>query len=196
MSQRLAGKVAIVTGSSRGIGRAVALAFAREGASVVVNYSGNKAAADSTAEEALKHGGKVIVVQGDVSSMEDNKKLIEATVETFGKIDILALNAGLICPGKDLKSTTPEDFDKAFAVNVKGPMFTVKVGLSWDSTCLYYLANRFAPSRKQRSISQMADASSSSPVLSSPTRGSYRPTCSTSPPRGPSSRCAEFSRRI
>lgn len=92
---KLAGKVAIVTGGSRGIGRAIALAFAKEGADVVVNYNKNSKAAEATAAEIREAGRKCLVVQADVSEEAEAKKLVKATVAEFGKIDILVNNAGI-----------------------------------------------------------------------------------------------------
>ena len=92
---RLADKIAIVTGGSRGIGRAIALAFAREGADLVVNYNRNLAAAEETAEEIRKLGRRCLVVQADVSEEDQARDLVEQAVKEFGRIDILVNNAGI-----------------------------------------------------------------------------------------------------
>lgn len=126
---RLAGKVALITGASRGIGRATALAFAREGASIVVNYAGNAAAAKEVVGEIEKLGTRAIAIQADVGDQSHHSKLFEQTVSCFRRIDILVLNAGLLVGDKDLASTTPDDFDKTFNVNVKGPYFMTKVSI-------------------------------------------------------------------
>lgn len=92
---KLTDKTAIVTGGSRGIGKAIALAFAREGADVVVNYNRNKKAAEETAEEIRAMGRKCLIVQADVSEEAEAKRLVEETISAFGKIDILVNNAGI-----------------------------------------------------------------------------------------------------
>ncbi|OJJ97804.1 hypothetical protein ASPACDRAFT_122457 [Aspergillus aculeatus ATCC 16872] len=121
---RLQGKVALVTGASRGIGRATALALAKEGASVVINYISSSAAA----EEVVSQIGadRAIAVQANVSRREEISRLIKATVDRFGKIDTLVLNAGMLWQKGDLASITESDFDTLFAANVKGPLFTVQ----------------------------------------------------------------------
>jgi len=120
---KLAGKVAIVTGGSKGIGRATALSLARQGANVVVNYSSDSAAAESVVSEI--GANRAIAVQGDAGKIADIEKLVAATVERFGKIDIVVANAGVL-PMKDLEHTTEDDFDKTFELNVKGPYFLVQ----------------------------------------------------------------------
>lgn len=124
MSRPLEGKVALITGSSKGIGRATALRLARDGAKVVINYASG---ADSAQEVVRTIGEKnAIAVQADASNISQIESLIAKTVEVFGKIDILVANAGVL-PMKDLESTTGEDFDRTFALNVKGPYFLVQV---------------------------------------------------------------------
>ncbi|KAL2864392.1 uncharacterized protein BJX67DRAFT_361537 [Aspergillus lucknowensis] len=121
---RLSGKVALVTGASRGIGRATALALAKDGASVVVNYISASSAADEVVAEI--GADRAIAVQADVSKRADIARLVKETVDRFGKIDILVLNAGLLWQKGDLASITEEDFDRLFAANVRGPLFTVQ----------------------------------------------------------------------
>src|SRR6266404_2350654 len=95
-ANRLQGQIAIVTGSSSGIGKAVALAMASEGASVVVNHSGRSAdAANQVADEIKSSGGNAIVIQADVSNEDDVKKMFAKAIETYGTVDILVNNAGL-----------------------------------------------------------------------------------------------------
>ncbi|KAL3477074.1 hypothetical protein BJX99DRAFT_128748 [Aspergillus californicus] len=121
---RLTGKVALVTGASRGIGRATALTLAKEGASVVINYiSSSKAAAEVVAEIGAD---RAHAIQADVSKREDIARLIKETVARFGKIDTLVLNAGLLWMQGDLMSIKEEDYDRIFAANVRGPLFTVQ----------------------------------------------------------------------
>ena len=122
--QSLNGKVAIVTGASKGIGKATALALASAGALVVVNYSSD----DAPAEEVVKTigGKKAVAVKADVSAITGIESLVKKTLERFGKIDILIANAGVL-PMKDLEHTTEKDFDNTFALNVKGPYFLCQV---------------------------------------------------------------------
>jgi 3-oxoacyl-[acyl-carrier protein] reductase len=115
----LQGKVALVTGASRGIGRAIALRLARDGAAVVVNYSGSEPQAREVVGEVEKAGGRAVSVQADVSRVADVVRLFDATLEHLGRLDILVNNAGVILY-KPLADTTEEEFDRLFAVNVKG----------------------------------------------------------------------------
>ncbi|KAI4130842.1 MAG: hypothetical protein LQ338_001519 [Usnochroma carphineum] len=119
-SSSLAGKVALITGASKGIGKATALRLAKDGASVVINYSSDA----SSAEELVKTIGsdRALAVQANVSTIPEIEKLVKQTVDRFGKIDIVIANAG-VAPMKDLEHTTEEDFDMTMAVNVKGPYF-------------------------------------------------------------------------
>ncbi|KAG9244292.1 hypothetical protein BJ878DRAFT_77997 [Calycina marina] len=122
----LAGKVALITGASKGIGRAAALALAKDGASVVINYSSDSAAADEVVKTI---GAQSFAIKADVSTIAGVDQLVKDTISKFGKIDILIPNAAIL-PMKDLEHTTEEDFDKAFALNVKGPYFLVQKAVS------------------------------------------------------------------
>ena len=102
---RLENKVAVVTGAGRGIGRAVAIAFAQEGADVLVNYVSNSQAADETVAEIEKLGRKAVAVKADVASTEDAKNMIETAVKELGGVDILVNNAGVSIPSMFLKMT-------------------------------------------------------------------------------------------
>jgi 3-oxoacyl-[acyl-carrier protein] reductase len=95
MAQDLQGKVAIVTGASRGIGKATALALAAQGAAVVVNYASSSGAADAVVAEIVQAGGSALALGADVSKSEDVDRLFEATIEKFGRIDVLVNNAGI-----------------------------------------------------------------------------------------------------
>ena len=126
MSLPLEGKVAVVTGSSRNIGAAIAKRLADDGAHVVVNYNGSKDAADELVQKIEEEGnGKAIAIQGYVSSLEGGRRLIEQTVEHYGKLDILVLNAGLM-QNLPLDAITEKHFDEHFNINVKVPLFMVK----------------------------------------------------------------------
>lgn len=112
-------KVAIVTGASRGIGRAVALEFAKAGAKIVINYAGNAAAAESVRDTIVKSGGKAIVVQADVSDANSVDNLAKLAIETFGRIDILVNNAG-ITRDSLLMRMKETDWDDVMNINLKG----------------------------------------------------------------------------
>jgi len=124
----LEGKVAIITGSSRGIGRVVAEQLADLGANVVINYSSNRQKADDVVEGILKKGGKAVALHADLSKLNDVKELFAKTIDEFGKVDILINNAGLMIT-KPLSDVTEDDFDKQFAVNVKGTFFACQQAL-------------------------------------------------------------------
>ncbi|MEA5505770.1 SDR family NAD(P)-dependent oxidoreductase [Halotia wernerae UHCC 0503] len=119
----LAEKVAIVTGASRGIGRAIALKLAGNGASVVVNYVGSTDKAQEVVAYITKLGVQAIAVQADdVSKVADIQRLFEQTISHFGKVDILVNNADTVVY-KLMTEITEEEFDKIFAINVKGTYF-------------------------------------------------------------------------
>ena len=119
---RLVEKVVLVTGASRGIGRAIAVRLGGDGASVVVNYSGSHDAAGETVAAIEKAGGQAIAVQADVGKIADVERLFDETFQKFGKLDVLVNNAGVMF-NKLLAEVTEEEFDRVFAVNVKGTFF-------------------------------------------------------------------------
>jgi 3-oxoacyl-[acyl-carrier protein] reductase len=121
----LKGKTAVVTGGSRGIGRAIAEKLAERGASVVVNYTLSSAAATEIAQAISKAGGKAIAVQADVSKPADVKRLFAETEKAFGKPAIVVANAGVFAQ-KAIADSTDEDFDNIFSVNAKGTFFTLR----------------------------------------------------------------------
>ena len=126
MALPLAGKVAIVTGSSRGIGASIAKRLASDGASVVVNYFGSAGAAEEVVKSIHAEGhGKAVAIKADVSSIPASTKLIDETVQHFGKLDLLVLNAGLMNNGA-LDALDEKSFDDHFNINVKVPLFMVK----------------------------------------------------------------------
>jgi 3-oxoacyl-[acyl-carrier protein] reductase len=122
---KLKGKVIIITGSSRGIGLTIAKTLAKNGAKVVVNYSGSEETAKRVVNDILQSGGQAIAIQADVSKSEDVKRLFQKTIEKFEKIDVLINNAG-IAIYKLIEDTTDEDFDRIFDVNVKGVFNTMR----------------------------------------------------------------------
>ena len=119
MSQKLAGKVAVVTGASKGIGAAIAVQLAAEGAAVAVNYSSSKAGADRVVAEIVKKGGKAIAVHANVAEQADIRRLFAETKKAFDKVDILVNNAG-IYEFMPLEEVTAEKFHKMFDLNVLG----------------------------------------------------------------------------
>ena len=122
---KLTGKVAVVTGASKGIGAAIAEHLAAEGAAVVVNYSSSKAGADTVVRQITQSGGKAVAVQGDLSKPEEVKRLFAETKRAYGKVDILVNNAG-IYEGAPLADITPEHFHKHFNLNVLGLLLSTQ----------------------------------------------------------------------
>ncbi|MCJ7687554.1 MAG: 3-oxoacyl-ACP reductase FabG [Desulfobacteraceae bacterium] len=116
---RLTDKIALVTGSSRGVGRAVALGFAQEGAKVVVNYTSNETAAKEVVDEIQSLGSEAIAVKADVAQKTEVEGLVGAAVETFGKIDILVNNAGFTRPALMIKMTE-DQWDQVVDIHLKG----------------------------------------------------------------------------
>ncbi len=117
--ERLAGKVAVVTGASRGIGRAVALRFGAEGARVVANYEHKAAEATEVVEAIRGAGGEAVAIAADVSRKADVDRLVAQAMEAFGRIDILSNNAGIMI-AKGVLETSEEDWDRTIDVNLKG----------------------------------------------------------------------------
>ena len=122
----LEGKVALVTGASRGIGRAIALQLASEGAKVAINFAGNTAKAEEVKSEIESSGGEALLVQADVSSAEAVEEMVTKVTEKFGKIDILVNNAGITRDGL-LMRMKDSDFDEVINTNLKGVYNCTKV---------------------------------------------------------------------
>ena len=125
---KLAGKVAIVTGASKGIGAGIAKAFGAEGAAVVVNYASSREGADKVVAEITGKGGKAVAVGGDVSKAADVKALFDATQKAFGRVDILVNNAG-VYKFAPIEDVTEADYRWHFDINVLGPLLTIKEAL-------------------------------------------------------------------
>jgi 3-oxoacyl-[acyl-carrier protein] reductase len=121
----LAGKVAIVTGASKGIGAGIAKAFSAEGAIVVVNYSSSKEGADRVLAEIADAGGNAIAIQASVSNPEEVKRLFSETKAAFGRLDILVNNAGVF-KFEPFESISVAEFDRVFSTNVLGPILTIQ----------------------------------------------------------------------
>ena len=121
----LQGKVALVTGASKGIGASIAEHLANGGATVVVNYAASKTGADAVVKRIADKGGKAIAIQADVSQPDDITRLFEQTHKTYGRLDILVNNAGIF-EFRPLEAVTPEHFHKQFNLNVLGLLLTTQ----------------------------------------------------------------------
>ena len=116
--------VALITGSSRGIGRGIALELGRRGYAVVVNYVRSAEAAEQVVREIEASGGQAVAVRGDVASADDRAALVEAALERFGRLDLLVNNAGITSQGrKDLLEADEASWNVVFDTNLKGPFF-------------------------------------------------------------------------
>ncbi|MGN7286080.1 SDR family oxidoreductase [Shouchella rhizosphaerae] len=124
------GKTAIVTGASRGIGRAIAIQLADLGAKVVVNYSRSSQEANAVVKQIKEKGGEAVAIQADLGAVVGVKLLFQKTMEAFRKIDILINNAG-VSIYKPIQEVTEEDFDKQFNLNVKGTFFACQQAMAY-----------------------------------------------------------------
>jgi 3-oxoacyl-[acyl-carrier protein] reductase len=131
--KKLAGKVAVVTGASKGIGAAIAEQMAAEGAAVVVNYASSKAGADAVVGRITQKDGRAVAVQADVSKPEDIRRLFAEAKKAYGKIDILVNNAG-IYEFAPLEAITPEHFHQQFNLNVLGLLLTTQEAAKYFGT--------------------------------------------------------------
>lgn len=134
--------VALITGSSRGIGRAIAIELARQNHAVVINYLRSEAEALAVVAEIIASGGQAVAVQGNVGDRADRQTLIDRTVAHFGRIDVLVNNAGITSPGRlDLLEATEESWDLVFDTNLKGPFFLAQLA-----------ANRMIELRREKKV--------------------------------------------
>jgi 3-oxoacyl-[acyl-carrier protein] reductase len=122
----LIGKVAIVTGGSRGIGRGIAERLGRDGAYVVVNYSGSEQDANAVVDAIADSGGKSVSIQGDLSKIAEIDTLFAKTIDYFGKLDILVNNAGIAGATASIENVTAEDYEQVFNLNVRGVLFSLQ----------------------------------------------------------------------
>ncbi|AZI26405.1 SDR family oxidoreductase [Pedobacter sp. G11] len=123
----LKNKVALITGSARGLGSAIAERYAALGADIVINYSRDKQSADQVLTRIHAMGARAISVQADISRVEDIRKLFAETIKAFGKIDIVVANAGVELVEVPVSEFTEEQFDRVFAINTKGSYFTMQL---------------------------------------------------------------------
>ena len=124
-ARALTGKVAIITGASRGIGRAIAERLAEDGAAVVVNYSHRTARAEGVVAAIEARGGRAVAIQADISRVAEIHRLFQEAISRFGRVDILVNNAAMSLY-KSIVETTEEEFDRVFALNARGPFFAMQ----------------------------------------------------------------------
>jgi 3-oxoacyl-[acyl-carrier protein] reductase len=122
---KLTGKVALVTGASKGIGAAIAKALAAQGAAVVVTYASSRAGADKVVADIEARGGKAVAVGGDVSKASDTTRLVQTAIDAFGRLDILVNNSGVYAFGA-VEDVTEEEFHRQFNINVLGLLLMTK----------------------------------------------------------------------
>jgi 3-oxoacyl-[acyl-carrier protein] reductase len=128
MTKKLEGKIALITGGSRGIGAAIAKRLATDGAKVAITYSKGADAAASVVKEIERDGGKAIAIQADATDADAVKAAVEKTMATFGKLDILVNNAGTAVP-KTFEETTLEEMDRVLDINVRGVFIATQAAL-------------------------------------------------------------------
>lgn len=133
INQKLGGKVAVVTGASKGIGAAIAKALAAEGAAVVVNYASSKSGAEQVVNEITAQGGRAVAIQADVSRPADIEHLFTETKQVFGRLDVLVNNAG-VYEFQPLENITGEHFHRQFNLNVLGLILATQAAVKQFST--------------------------------------------------------------
>lgn len=158
-------KIALVTGAGRGIGRGIALALGGKGWSVVVNYRGNRSAADETAAALAALGAEALTVQADISSALDRQRLVDATLERFGGMDLLVNNAGMAPRQRvDILQMSQASYDEVMEVNLRGPLFLTQLVAN-------VMVGQAEVGREARPA--IINISSLSAYASSPNRGEY-----------------------
>src|ERR1700685_1603475 len=125
---KLKGKVAVVTGASKGIGAAIAKSLAAEGASVVVNYASSKSGARTVVDAITEAGGKAVAVKGDVSKASEAEGIIDAAIKNYGRLDILVNNSG-VYEFAPIEAVTADEFHRIFNINVLGLLLTTQAAL-------------------------------------------------------------------
>ncbi|WP_378954432.1 SDR family oxidoreductase [Pelosinus sp. sgz500959] len=131
--KKLTGKVALVTGASRGIGQKIAEELALNGAKVIINYSTNSEKADQVVAHIKALGGEAFPIQADISRVAEVERLFKETMDQYGQVDILVNNAGIMTT-KTITKVTEEDFDKIMAINVKGTYFACQEAANYMQT--------------------------------------------------------------
>ncbi|KAI9285703.1 putative 3-oxoacyl-reductase protein [Umbelopsis sp. AD052] len=124
-TQPLQGKVAIVTGGTRGIGEAIVNILAKQGASIVINYTASEDRAKALVKTLVEAGGKAISIQADIGAVDGAKKIVDAAVKEFGKIDIVVNNAA-VATFQGIEEVQLEEYDRQYNINVRGPLLLVK----------------------------------------------------------------------
>jgi 3-oxoacyl-[acyl-carrier protein] reductase len=130
MSKKLEGKVALVTGGSRGIGAAIAIRLAADGAIVAITYAKDSSGASAVVEEIEREGGKAISIHADAANVEEVKSAVEKTVANLGRLDVLVNNAGIAIP-KKFEDTTLEEMDHMVDINLRGVFVTTQTALKY-----------------------------------------------------------------
>src|SRR5438270_8128901 len=133
MTRKLEGKIALITGGSRGIGAAIARRLATDGAKVAITYAKGANAAAAVVTEIERDGGKAIAIQADATDAEAGKAAVEKTVATFGRLDVLVNNAGTAIP-KTFEETTLEEMDRVLDINVRGVFVATQAALKHMKT--------------------------------------------------------------